>query len=124
MNTSKQFIRHRRANYQELSRRYVSGKKQEFEFYISPEIKGTTLENKVRKANEESMVLYKELTKEKIKAEDARRVIPQSMYTTIWSAWQPRGLKNFFDLRLDHHAQQEIRWLAEGMKDLIKIKEK
>lgn len=119
MNTSKQFIRHRSGNYQELSRRYVSGKKQEFEFYISPEIKGTPLADKVIKAQQDSIILYKELTKEKIKAEDARRVIPQSMYTTIWSGWQPRGLKNFFDLRLDKHAQQEIRWLAEGMKELI-----
>lgn len=119
MNTSKQFIRHRSANYQELSRRYVSGKKQEFEFYISPEIKGTPLADKVKKAQEESVILYRELSKSKIKSEDARRVIPQSMYTTIWSGWQPRGLKNFFDLRLDKHAQQEIRWLAEGMKELI-----
>ena len=120
MNTSKQFIRHRNANYQELSRRYVSGKKQEFEFYVSPEIKGTELESKVIQAQVDSVVLYKELSKSKIKAEDARRVIPQSMYTTIWSGWQPRGIKNFFDLRLDLHAQQEIRWLAEGMDQLIK----
>ena len=39
-------------------------------------------------------------------------------YTTVWSAWQPSPLKSFYDLRLDKHAQSEIRELAGGMQSL------
>ena len=128
LSTRAQFIRHR-VSWQELSRRYVSGKKSPFEFYISPKMKG--LENNTptlfnvygstvttENLHDMAVVHYNAAITQGVKPEEARRVLPQSMYTTIWSAWTPKPLKSFYDLRLDSHAQSEIRELAEGMRDL------
>mgnify|MGYP002641303965 CR=1 FL=1 len=41
--------------------------------------------------------------------------------TQIWGAFQPEQLKGFFELRLDKHAQKEIRTTAEAMKELVDI---
>ena len=58
-----------------------------------------------------------------VKPEEARRIIPQACYTTAWFAMQPKQLDNFFKLRLDSHAQKEIRLLAEAMKDMLEPKQ-
>lgn len=116
LNTRSQLVRHRQANYQELSRRYVSGQKQQFEFYIPEDYPD---QNLVRRAYQEQVALYEALLAAGVKKEQARRVIPQAAYTTIWHGWQPRGLQNFINLRTSHHAQREIRWLAEQMKEWL-----
>ena len=124
--TRTQYIRHR-VSWQELSRRYVSGKKSPFEFYISPKLKNKDIgytggeglgTNWVypEKHIENSITLYDSAIAAGVKPEEARRVLPQSMYTTIWSAWQPSQLESFYKLRLDTHAQSEIRELAKAMK--------
>jgi thymidylate synthase (FAD) len=112
--TTQQFTRHR-VSWQGLSRRYVSGKKMPFEFYLDPSI--TAVIDQQAKVDA-SVTDYGKLITAGVKPEKARRVLDQSMYTTIWSAWTPKPLKSFYDLRLDSHAQSEIRELAEGMRDL------
>jgi thymidylate synthase (FAD) len=116
MATSKQFVRHRRQNLQELSRRYVSGDKAPFEFYISEKIKKSKAYNDVLTHIADSVELYNKLRDSGISPQEARRVIPQSAYTTIWSGWLPSGLKNFLDLRKDTHSQWEIRQIALEME--------
>lgn len=54
-----------------------------------------------------------------VKPEEARRIIPQTGYTQLWMGFLPYQLENFFKLRLDGHAQWEIRKCAEAMKDMI-----
>jgi thymidylate synthase (FAD) len=44
------------------------------------------------------------------------------MYTTIWSVWLPTQLDSFYTLRLDSHAQSEIRELAQAMKEVTPSK--
>jgi thymidylate synthase (FAD) len=61
MATSKQFVRHRRQNLQELSRRYVSGDKAPFEFYVSEKIKKSKAYGKVLTHIADSVELYNEL---------------------------------------------------------------
>ena len=56
-----------------------------------------------------------------VKAQEARRILPQSMYTTIWSTFLPFQLDNYLNLRDDPHAQDEIRWLAQAMKRCLNI---
>jgi len=41
------------------------------------------------------------------------------MYTTLWHAWLPNGLDNMLTLRKHVTAQDEIRWLAEGIQTLL-----
>ena len=54
-----------------------------------------------------------------VKPEEARRILPQAMMTQIWGAFQPSQLDNWFKLRLDKHAQLEIRCVAQAMQELI-----
>lgn len=128
--TRTQYIRHR-VSWQELSRRYVSGKRAPFEFYVSPKLKslscGTSSAfNPFGKSVETEQLIdlcvnhYDTAIANGVKPEEARRVLPQSMYTTIWSAWLPSQLESFYTLRLDSHAQSEIRELAAAMKQSTK----
>lgn len=114
--TRSQMVRHR-VSWQELSRRYVSGKKVPFEFYVSPKLKDN---EKVQELIEKSQELYYELLELKIKPQEARRVIPQMGYSQIWGAFLPRQLDNYFKLRLDETAQWEIRQTALAMQELLK----
>jgi len=114
--TRSQMVRHR-VSWQELSRRYVSGKRVPFEFYISSKLKNN--EN-VKNLIEQSKELYYELLDNGVKPQEARRVIPQMAYTQIWGAFQPKQLDNYFKLRLEETAQWEIKQTALAMQELIK----
>lgn len=130
--TARQFMRHR-ASWQELSRRYVSGKKLPFEFYNSSKLANVVSSSEI--VTPEGHYFSFDLTTEAlinacllhydaaiasgVKPEEARRILPQAMYTQVWSAWQPKQLENLFKLRCDSHAQSEIRQLACAMKDLL-----
>lgn len=139
LSTRAQMVRHR-CSWQELSRRYVSGKKQPFEFYISGKMENVESEQEVNyfsidQFGEQEFGFQQYLQTEDIvnlcvqhydaaiatgvKPEEARRILPQAMMTTIWGAFQPKQLENFFTLRLDSHAQREIRSIAEAMKELV-----
>lgn len=136
-----QMVRHR-INWQELSRRYVSGKKKAFDFFVSKNMKLVDFTTKVTvntEGNNEieanlsvdmkmiidlSLQMYDACLNAGIKPEDARRSLPQGMYTQIWGGFQPKQLEGFYNLRLDKHAQKEIRFIAEAMKELEKNNEK
>lgn len=129
LSTRAQMVRHR-CSWQELSRRYVSGKKTPFEFYISekmrtPVVLGDyTADGECNSFNIEDLIslcedFYHEALAQGVKPEEARRILPQAMMTTIWGAFQPTQLANFFTLRLHKTAQHEIRLVAEAMKEAI-----
>ena len=130
--TRAQMVRHR-CSWQELSRRYVSGKKTPFDFYISDKLMdiSQTLWIDIGLGNQTSQEVstnslisvcvahYNAAISSGVKPEEARRILPQAMMTTIWGAFQPTQLANFFTLRLDSHAQREIRLVGEAMRELI-----
>ena len=139
MPTFGQAVRHR-VNWQVLSRRYVSGERVGFEFYISDKMKD--VESQVERetwyekedgseASTTGLVTnttqslinacvehYKEALKRGVKPEEARRIIPQAAYTTAWFAMQPKQFDSFIKLRTDSHAQWEINQLANAMLEL------
>jgi len=116
--TRSQMVRHR-ISWQELSRRYVSGKRVPFSFYISKKMQTINSNSKsTQDIIDLCVVHYLEALENGVKPQEARRIIPQAAYTQIWGAFMPKQLKNFFDLRLDSHAQWEIRQVARAMKDL------
>ena len=125
LSTRAQMVRHR-VNWQELSRRYVSGKRVPFQFYISEKMKTVTSVNDISGADEEfttqqvidiCLVHYYAALEAGVKPQEARRIIPQAMYTDIWGAFMPIQLENFYTLRLDDvHAQREINLIAKAMK--------
>ncbi|MDD2265719.1 FAD-dependent thymidylate synthase [Sulfuricurvum sp.] len=117
--TRSQMVRHR-INWQELSRRYVSGKRVPFDFYISEKmVPITTGDYDTQKIIDLCVEHYMNAIDAGVKPQEARRIIPQAAYTQIWGAFMPTQLANYFKLRLDEHAQWEIRKTAEAMKELI-----
>ena len=61
------------------------------------------------------MNLYKTLLAKGERPEQARRVLPVSLYTTLYMGGFLDGWINFFRLRLDSHTQKETRELVEKM---------
>ena len=123
LSTRAQMVRHR-VSWQELSRRYVSGKKQPFDFYISEKMSSLELdwpfdESTIRDIIEGCLRAYNTAIDSGVKPEEARRILPQAMMTQIWGAFQPSQLDNWFKLRLNSHAQSEIRCVAQAMQELI-----
>ena len=133
LSTRAQMVRHR-VSWQELSRRYVSGTKSPFEFYTSRKLENhvsdmedTTgiADNSIKLAFSTEDIInvclnhYFKAIESGVKPEEARRILPQAMMTQIWGAFQPSQLDNWFKLRLDKHAQLEIRCVAQAMQELI-----
>lgn len=137
LSTRAQMVRHR-VSWQELSRRYVPGTKSPFEFYTSKKMSKyftSTVEAGAETSNGRAVDLSVDLYTQDIielcvdhyfkaidsgvKPEEARRILPQAMMTQIWGAFQPSQLDNWFKLRLDKHAQLEIRCVAQAMQELI-----
>lgn len=119
-----QMVRHR-INWQELSRRYVSGKKKEFSFYEREKFQDMEFRREDYKSmsiteifDQQSKYYYQALEMG-ARPEEARDLLPQAMMTQIWGAFQPKQLESYFKLRLDSHAQQEIRQVSEAMQELI-----
>ena len=124
--TRSQMVRHR-VSWQELSRRYVSGSKVPFEFYVSEKMKNVkSFSNPYGYECDTQDIIricldhYDEAIAAGVKPQEARRVIPQAAYTQIWGAFMPNQLDNYFKLRLDKHAQWEIQQTAIAMQELIK----
>ena len=133
LSTRAQMVRHR-VSWQELSRRYVPGTKSPFEFYISKKLDNLVSymqdNNRLTYSSTELSVStddiidlclnhYFKALDSGVKPEEARRILPQAMMTQIWGAFQPSQLDNWFKLRLDKHAQSEIRMVAQAMQELI-----
>ena len=128
LSTRAQMVRHR-VSWQELSRRYVSGTKSPFEFYTSrklsiiescdPDAPEVPFAYSTEYIIELCVNHYNEAIASGVKPEEARRILPQAMMTQIWGVFQPSQLDNWFKLRLDKHAQLEIRMVAQAMQELI-----
>ena len=129
--TRSQMVRHR-VSWQELSRRYVSGERVPFEFYVSEKMEyvesfydWTDDETSVYGTDEVINIClnhYKQALEQGVKPQEARRIIPQAAYTQIWGAFMPKQLDNYFKLRLDESSQWEIRQTAIAMQELINDK--
>lgn len=126
MPTFGQAVRHR-INWQVLSRRYVSGTRVPFDFYISEKMKGiisVTADDESDIHLDTNDVInictnhYKAALDAGVKPQVARGIIPQCAYTVAWCAMQPKQFDSFIKLRTDSHAQWEIQQLANAMLEL------
>ncbi len=117
--TSKQWNRHN-FHLQELSRRYVSGKKVPFDFYIDEKMQKVISihpteiieEFTTQQVIDICMNHYYSALEQGVKPQDARRIIPQGAYTEIWTGMMPRVLDNMLKLRTKPKTQWEFRQLA------------
>jgi thymidylate synthase (FAD) len=130
-----QMVRHRTAKLNSMSARYSV---MQDEFYL-PEpgnVRGQSALNKqvgegeVEGAEAIAAVfadvcrrdygLYEELLEKGVSREQARMVLPQNLYTQIYWKSDLHNLFHFLRLRLDWHAQQEIRVYGEAMAQCAK----
>lgn len=135
---ARQWIRHRTANVNELSGRYSIMKD---EFYVPSEdtIKAQSAKNKQGRADEEvsadlrrkvldtilfdqqsSYKRYEEFLDDNIARELARINLPLSLYTEWYWKIDLHNLLHFLKLRMDRHAQYEIRIYAETIGQIVK----
>ena len=129
---ARQWMRHRSASYNELSGRYVE---MPDEFY-SPDIwKAQDTKDKQASAGavreqaacdaaynqalESCRVAYRALLNIGVSREQARMILPVSQYTRFRASANLRNWLHFLTLRCDSHAQDEIRWCAEEIRDSL-----
>ena len=143
-----QHHRHRTWSYNEISRRYTDENLKFYEpktfrtqhksdrqasndlAQIDPNlssVKKTLLPAGVLPASQavishhlKSLELYKDLMKAGVCREQARGVLPQNLYTEYYGTCNLNNLVKFLDLRIDSHAQWEIRRVAEACRDIAK----
>lgn len=129
-----QWMRHRLASYNEVSRRYTA---EEIEFYIPNTLRKQSDSNRqastdeivtnndqvvaeYKKICQDAYDTYLKLLAKGVCREQARGVLPQNMMTTFWYTVNLHSLLHFISLREDNHAQKEIQEYAIAMKELIK----
>jgi thymidylate synthase (FAD) len=117
----------------EVSRRYVT---YEPEFFVPVELRkrdpnvkqGSSSEvhernddllSNIRKSNHKALELYNYLLEQGVCPEQARIVLPQSMYTEFIETASLAGYARLVDLRLDSSAQKEIRDYAQIISSMV-----
>lgn len=127
-----QAVKHKFMPVNEVSRRYVSD---EPEFYVPSEIR-TAVENvkqgsggkhemsdyfvtQMRDNFEAALASYQCMIDNGVCAEQARAVLPQSMQTTWYWSGTLSAFADMLRLRLDSHAQKEIQYMAQKIRDTI-----
>lgn len=129
-----QLVRHRTASLNAKSARYSV---MEDEFYIPAEFRTQGVTNKqgsesvlagdkgkIAHSVTKSMcntayAEYEYLMDLGVTREQARMVLTQNLYTEVYWTQNLHNLLHLLKLRLDHHAQQEIRDYAEAIHEII-----
>lgn len=137
----RQLVRHRTANINEESARY-SVVKDEFEFVESDGWRTQSSSNKQgsegllvdtdldmaanftersHKIVKEAYEFYEELIAAGVAREQARKILFVGNYTSLYWKMDARNLFHFLSLRMDSHAQLEIRQLADAIFEIVKV---
>lgn len=116
-----QLTRHRMASYCVESQRYNKYNLNDENWYVvPPKVKEDShLLNRYRSTMAYAANRYQNLLDNKVKAEDARFVLPEAMKTNLHMKINARALFNFFEQRRAPHAQWEIRELADAMIEAL-----
>lgn len=134
---SRQMCRHRMMSMNEISGRY-SVMRDEFYFPDPSDLRKQSTTNKqgsdgsVNDADAEAFSqaieqqckqaydLYTKMLNAGVAREQARMILPLNLYTEYYWKQDLHNLLHFLALRLDSHAQYEIRVFAQAMYDLVK----
>ncbi len=132
-----QHMRHRTWSYNEISRRYTdkdiafycpnafrtqhksnrqSSNEETINPILFPDLSdpgfGTNASTVLKMHNQDSLSLFQHMLRSGICREQARMVLPQSMYTEYYGTCNLNNLLKFVDLRTHEGAQQEIQKVA------------
>ena len=132
---ARQWFRHRIASYNEISGRYTEMKDEcclperlrqqktrNYKYELVEDEKNQKLLKKISDHYEASFELYQNLLEEGVAKEHARIVLPLSLYTQFYWTINTRALMNFLHLRMEEHAQYEIREYAGSINEIFKEK--
>jgi thymidylate synthase (FAD) len=132
---ARQWFRHRLASYNEISGRYTKMKEEfclpetlrtqkarNYKFEKVDDELNDELKQKISDSYQYCYNVYKELLEKGVAKEHARIVLPLSLYTQFYWSINARALLNFLSLRLDEHAQYEIREYAKVIAKIMKDK--
>lgn len=116
----------------EVSRRYVD----EIPEFYQPDVWRARAENVKQGSSEEAVLekwddlavqylydahsTYSSMLKAGVCPEQARMVLPQSMFTEFWMTGSLYGWANLYNQRSDSHAQKETQEVARQVKDIIR----
>jgi len=134
---ARQLIRHRTANVNEYSGRYSimtdefyvpditclgkqsknnkQGRSENFDENTAKRIRNT-----IEDFNNKAYEIYRNLLEEDLARELSRIVLPVSNYTEMYWKIDLNNLLKFLSLRIDEHAQFEIRVLANSILELVR----
>lgn len=130
---ARQIQRHRNFAYNEVSRRYV---KDDLEFYWPDKWRKAAANIKQGSSDEAAddqrqinyhaqnachgaLLAYKDMLAQDVAPELARMILPQNLMTTFYMTGSLRNWAHFLKLRLDSHAQQEVREVAQMINDVL-----
>ncbi len=134
---ARQHVRHRTANINEYSGRY-SVMLEEFYIPDNEEIKAQSVTNKqgrseklsddlieeikssMNNLSKNNFTIYNEFLKSNLARELSRIILPLNSYTQMYWKIDLHNLLRYLKLRMDFHAQYEIRVYANAMYELIK----
>lgn len=137
MDCWRQWIRHRMASVNEYSTRYSeaidsaqrtrpggwrtqsTGNRQGSDGYLK-KAAGARLTEQERDLHEISRNVYEQRLQEGVAREQARKDLPLSTYTEAYWKIDLHNLLHFLRLRMDSHAQQEIREYANAIAEVVK----
>jgi thymidylate synthase (FAD) len=111
-----QLVRSKHLDFMVQSKRYVNHNKGEFDF-IMPEGLDDETKMLLTKHWDASLLLYKSLINSGVKKEDARSILPANTSTKMNVTGNLQAWFDFFKLRLNSHAQIEIRNVANSIYD-------
>lgn len=128
-----QLVKHEYLRMNEVSRRYVDDPP---EFYVPEVLRGRPADRKqgsdgvvldpgrfINEAllthNEDSIATYDWLLKKGVAPEQARMVLPQSMYTEWYWSGSLDAFANMCNLRCKPDAQEETRMIADQVSDIM-----
>ena len=111
---ARQHMRHRTWAFNEISRRYTSGRP---EFYMADDYVGEWPQ-RVRGTFEEAARMYEKMAEE-LRPERARDILPMATMTEYMATVDLRNFLHFHELRDSTHAQWEIREAAKAMFGLV-----
>lgn len=144
MDCWRQWVRHRTANINEYSTRYTEAidacqttapdqwrlqatdNKQGSSGFLPPFIvdgegsDGESLTSREREFHALSRAIYQERLHNGVAKEQARKDLPLSTYTRAYWKCDLHNIFNFLRLRMDSHAQYEIRMYANAMYEIVK----
>ena len=133
---SRQIVKHRTTAISETSGRYrelpgefyipsearplaQTGKTGEYNMVHLGEHEETRLALEMVRASQRAWASYESMLRNGAAKEVARMVLPVNLYSSMYLTMNARNLIHFLSLRNEHHAQFEIREVAEQMEDIF-----